>query len=520
MKVLELQESSNMFKGVRRISREQLMKTLDEESVIVIGRREELVLIAKESETGAWHRLFLCWSEWCPEKFFEAMAKNADKWSYEYSLKFKGFKISGERVDRRTLLRDLFNVVVQGGRVALPRKYDLVTCLSPYCNICKASCKYNAIRLKEGYITVDPDACTSCGECIRKCPVRALYMPGFDERALRESLLKSDEGIRKIIFTTPDNVNPSFFEKGTVVLLWNERRDDEFVKYLKRKFNLVVCWNSKCEDPENWNPIECDQLSYVEDSFIQDILRYGAFEKSYKVEVDPDLCDLCGMCASVCPTNALYQEYLNPYQKILKFREFLCLGCEACVNVCHIQRTLEKMRIKKIRVITVKESYERACNEVKLVVEGRTKTKYSCFLCGRPLEDVYDMTYIALANAFKTLAESKLGNEDDLNKIIEKLFNVLSTSMKYITCKECQNTIDTMAEKAPVNIKRQALKMLALYLSCLNKRYNLIPYDILESDAIKKIVGLNALKDPCAEWENLVHLYDFKAIASRLRGKS
>lgn len=48
------------------------------------------------------------------------------------------------------------------------RKVCLVGCIS--CHICEKICQYGAIKVVDNHAVIDYDKCTSCGECIEKCP--------------------------------------------------------------------------------------------------------------------------------------------------------------------------------------------------------------------------------------------------------------------------------------------------------------------------------------------------------------
>ena len=51
------------------------------------------------------------------------------------------------------------------------------------------------------------------------------------------------------------------------------------------------------------------------------------------IKLSPEKCRLSGICASVCPTDAL-QFLENNQGKELSFKMGLCVGCEACVYIC------------------------------------------------------------------------------------------------------------------------------------------------------------------------------------------
>jgi ferredoxin len=52
----------------------------------------------------------------------------------------------------------------------------------------------------------------------------------------------------------------------------------------------------------------------------------------YKVEHDPEKCELCGECAKVCNFGAIQ---ITDSQRT--FRSEACLGCELCVEACERQ---------------------------------------------------------------------------------------------------------------------------------------------------------------------------------------
>ena len=42
------------------------------------------------------------------------------------------------------------------------------------CKLCERACKFDAIHVIDNVAVIDYNKCTSCGECIKACPVRVI----------------------------------------------------------------------------------------------------------------------------------------------------------------------------------------------------------------------------------------------------------------------------------------------------------------------------------------------------------
>ena len=53
---------------------------------------------------------------------------------------------------------------------------DETKCLGYSCRMCEKVCTFDAIRLSgpDGVPIIDPNKCTSCGDCVNACPEQAL----------------------------------------------------------------------------------------------------------------------------------------------------------------------------------------------------------------------------------------------------------------------------------------------------------------------------------------------------------
>ncbi len=50
------------------------------------------------------------------------------------------------------------------------------------------------------------------------------------------------------------------------------------------------------------------------------------------IHIDRDLCDLCGVCVSVCPTDAIEMTHTR-----LTIIESTCVECDKCIYICPVE---------------------------------------------------------------------------------------------------------------------------------------------------------------------------------------
>ncbi|ALU12110.1 hypothetical protein EYM_00435 [Ignicoccus islandicus DSM 13165] len=485
MKVLELSKSDK-FNEIPRVSADDLENTLKRESVIVIGKLEEVMNFAKKLDLNKYvERLFICPEDLCPEEELLKVAKEADKWIYTYSIKFG--ELPKGKVSRKDVIKSIVSISTKKELVKLPIVNEGALCLSPYCTKCKDVCKWEAIRLRDNYVSIDPDKCVSCGDCVAVCPQRVLSMPGFDDRALGRL-----ENVKKIWLLEPSEIFPEAFSKESLVLFWNPR--DELVKIL-RSLGFEVCYGGECyeELPEKLS--NCKFVQLIDDQHVKR-LRIRGWPGSYKVKIDEKLCTFCLQCVNVCPTHALEHVFLDPVRKSIQFYPSNCIGCEACVNACPPNKGIIEMGIDTIRVIELEEANESECNSETLVTEGGKE--FQCFLCGKPI-DVSPSSFIELYNTLKTLSTIAMDSID-----LETLYSALLPLLQTIACNECS---DKLAMVINEKAKKAILRLALLYLSCIYRRKRLIPGDPLEIEDLVEKLGLSTINDPCYEWERRIELF-------------
>ena len=59
---------------------------------------------------------------------------------------------------------------------------------------CIAACKYNALKIVDGLITVNKERCVGCGACITECPKKVLVMHEKKEKRYQVSCRSTDKG--------------------------------------------------------------------------------------------------------------------------------------------------------------------------------------------------------------------------------------------------------------------------------------------------------------------------------------
>lgn len=89
----------------------------------------------------------------------------------------------------------------------------------------------------------------------------------------------------------------------------------------------------------------------------------------YRVEIDHGICEMCGVCASVCPQQVFKEvkhEYMAP------INDFECVGCETCIEYCK-QRAI---RVYPIQEISKSTWTRREIDEVQIkAATGRTPVR-------------------------------------------------------------------------------------------------------------------------------------------------
>ena len=276
------------------------------------------------------------------------------------------------------------------------------------CTMCVNVCPEKALSGKPPI--VDYDKCTLCGLCFSICPVEAIHSPQLTPKAVEAFIAAIRESLREpvnIVIAEYGALQDiagglaGYKVKPTVALpVWSLAEVTPLVllKLAYHGFTPVIYakGGGGLKDPI----VELEMLGVVrvarsvgelkarlsEEPLFKvgevDVTARGyvlrvlgevveratlSFPGVGYLEVDENLCTLCGACARVCPTNALTLHEGDTVKLVLRLSE--CTGCRECETSC------------PEKAIRVKWAYERGALERKLA-ESRIAR---CVKCGAPL---------------------------------------------------------------------------------------------------------------------------------------
>ena len=276
------------------------------------------------------------------------------------------------------------------------------------CIMCVNSCPTRALSGKPP--SVDYDKCTLCGLCFSICPVEAIHSPQLTPKAVEAFIAAIRESLREpvnIVIAEYGALQDvagglaGYKVKPTVALpVWSLAEVTPLVllKLAYHGFTPVIY--AKGGGGLKYPIIELEMLGVVRVArSVEELKARLSEEPLFKVgevdvtargyvlrvlgevveratlsfpgvgylEVDENLCTLCGVCARICPTNALTLHEGDTVKLVLRLSE--CTGCRECETSC------------PEKAIRVKWAYERGVLERKLA-ESRIAR---CVKCGAPL---------------------------------------------------------------------------------------------------------------------------------------
>lgn len=209
------------------------------------------------------------------------------------------------------------------------------------CRICKDVCPTDAIS---DDIVVDEDKCTVCLKCVEECPNNAIYVDDFKIKIEKP---KAEEEI-----------------KGTIVSCLNcglcvEACGYEALKMVDGKIRYDPNLCDECETMDCLDVCPVGTLKISEDikrrikGFcvscekcikICDLAEARSFEEvSWDGSVSPE-CISCGICAEVCPKDAVILKKQDIDVDLEK-----CILCEKCAIHCPVD-AIPKTTMRKVSI--------------------------------------------------------------------------------------------------------------------------------------------------------------------------
>ncbi len=276
------------------------------------------------------------------------------------------------------------------------------------CTMCVNSCPAQALSGKPP--SIDYDKCTLCGLCFSICPLEAIHSPHLTPKAV-EAFIEAIRG------SVGEPLNAIIVEYGVLQGLREELAEGGVHPTI-----VFPVWSLAEITPlallrlayHGFTPIiysegggrlegvlaELEELGVVRIARSLEELRcrvreeplfkvgeadttargyvlevLGGFRESVTLsfpgagclEVDKDLCTLCGVCSRACPTNALATLEGEMVKLVLNVRE--CIGCKECEIAC------------PEKAVKVKWAYKRGAREIVLAESPLAR----CVKCGAPL---------------------------------------------------------------------------------------------------------------------------------------
>ncbi len=288
------------------------------------------------------------------------------------------------------------------------------------CNLCAQACPQDALQWSEGRIEYDKSACEPCGICVTTCPREAIHHPVYapaQVEAQVKALISGEDGPRGIVYYCEHALDPQTAEGWMPVKLpcagmatagWllapllmgtgavgiqrcpvecpagqAETVTEiaafcrEFLASIGAPESLVVL------DPDlNQDPPPGRTLVRLEEPFALEAVpvilkslarQFDVDEVTVPHERSPlglveigGACTACGMCAEVCPTDALVCE-TGEEGVVLTFDAAKCVACGLCIPPCperhrgaiKLVKTVDLGRLNQSRVVLHQEATPR-----------------------------------------------------------------------------------------------------------------------------------------------------------------
>ncbi|MCK5832497.1 4Fe-4S binding protein [bacterium] len=189
-----------------------------------------------------------------------------------------------------------FTILSQG--IENKYKVDSDKCIG--CAQCVPICPIDAISMEKGRAVIDPSKCISCGLCSQTCPISAIYR---DTTAQASKIIEDNSEVMSKNIEPSSLVEPTIAAQNTYDSI---PKTEEITEYEETEYSKPVS-----EKEEKSDELETEKTP------------------SNKPLLDSAKCISCGICARVCPTDAIKLIDGKPVIDSGK-----CILCGKCVKRC------------------------------------------------------------------------------------------------------------------------------------------------------------------------------------------
>lgn len=213
------------------------------------------------------------------------------------------------------------------------------------CRICLDVCKYEALSINEQSIEINPECCTSCGDCMISCPLSVIEgIPAsreFDKGSLiyhdgytplvKELLIYKKRGLSSIkvngnpinqkweTVIIEANTKLKFLGQGPIEMILKGEEETLSRREFFSSFRKEGKQLAKSMAPSKWK-LEADEWN---------VNNYYLDYQFYTVMIDENKCTLCRACSSFCS-----QKVFSLTDSFLQIENEKCVNCTDCTDIC------------------------------------------------------------------------------------------------------------------------------------------------------------------------------------------
>lgn len=314
------------------------------------------------------------------------------------SLKPSKKIVLDEKVSRREML-NIFSKLIKPRYEVIPYVSDSNFC--KFCSICVSSCPLGAVYIEKGNAHIDKDKCNGCGLCVNSCPANTIIFPTMEEIEVEiETLLvesskpviefhcnrggtdnfNGDRGSLPVevpcawMCSLPTMLKSFLFADVSIRCVEDCRYSNNY--YSNFNFINFIGKISEKIDRQEIRKIKNKKQYLKEKSLKKLILKLkedfkikGAIENAPFgfINIEQEKCTACGLCAEICPRNALILD--NGAEELnISFDNLRCTACGLCKKICPENAIIIKriLNFDNLNTTLMKSEYIRCklCNNI------------------------------------------------------------------------------------------------------------------------------------------------------------